>query len=39
MALHDNSKLLEHELTYVDVLVNPKTDTATKNVLKNILRT
>ncbi|UBH22339.1 SPIN family peroxidase inhibitor [Macrococcus armenti] len=34
IALHDDSKLLEHELTYADVLVNQKTDTATKNVLK-----
>ncbi|UBH13104.1 SPIN family peroxidase inhibitor [Macrococcus armenti] len=34
IALHDDSKLLEHELTYVDVLVNPKTDIATKNVFK-----
>ena len=34
IALHDDSKLLEHELTYVDVLVNPKTDAATKSVLK-----
>ncbi|UBH08580.1 SPIN family peroxidase inhibitor [Macrococcus armenti] len=32
IALHDDSKLLEHELTYVDVLVNPKTDIATKGV-------
>ncbi|HGO2073344.1 SPIN family peroxidase inhibitor [Staphylococcus aureus] len=34
ITLHDDSRLLEHELSYVDVLVDKKADKQTKQQLK-----
>lgn len=35
LNLHDDSRLLDHELSYVDILTNKNTDPATKQQLKN----
>ncbi|MBO0928947.1 SPIN family peroxidase inhibitor [Staphylococcus sp. 30400_3112M30941] len=35
LTLHDDSRLLEHELSYVDVLIDKKTDKETKQQLKD----
>ncbi|HAR6072148.1 TPA: SPIN family peroxidase inhibitor [Staphylococcus pseudintermedius] len=35
IVLHDDSKLLAHELEYVDVLINPNTDPQTKAQLQD----
>lgn len=34
IILHDDSKMLEHEVTYIDYLVNPNTDQQTKQRLE-----
>ncbi|QHW36093.1 SPIN family peroxidase inhibitor [Staphylococcus ursi] len=34
IILHDDSRILEHELQYVDVLINPNTNLQTKERLK-----
>lgn len=34
ITLHDDSRLLEHELSYIDVLVDKKADKQTKQQLK-----
>ncbi|HHO5063221.1 TPA: SPIN family peroxidase inhibitor [Staphylococcus aureus] len=34
IILHDDSRLLEHELTYIDVLLDKKTDDLTRQQLK-----
>lgn len=35
IILHDDSKMLEHEVSYIDYLVNPKTDQETKERIEN----
>ncbi|PCF41639.1 SPIN family peroxidase inhibitor [Staphylococcus delphini] len=34
IILHDDSRLLEHELTYIDVLIDPNANPKTKERLK-----
>ncbi|WP_353421558.1 SPIN family peroxidase inhibitor [Staphylococcus delphini] len=38
IILHDDSKLLEHELQYVDVLVNPNANPQTKERLQTYFK-